>query len=135
MLGEMIGEFLGKITCQKALPSDGPNPKVETSVQMIGNILGEEATIIVTYCSVMRPMGVLYGEANGVIMIKDGDAMTFIGHGVGKFTGHGSATSFRGDNYIQTSSAKFAHLNSVAIVFEFEVDENGNTHAKFWEWK
>ena len=36
---------------------------------------------------------------------------------------------------LQTSSAKFAHLNSVAIVFEFEVDENGNTHAKFWEWK
>ena len=131
----MIGEFRGKITGQRVLPSDGPNPKVETSVQMTGKLLGVEATNIVTYWSVMRSMGGLYGEANGVMMTKDGDTLTYIAHGVGKFTGKGSAVSFRGDNYIQTSSAKFARLNSVVIVFEYEGDENGNTQAKLWEWK
>ena len=135
MLGEIIGEFQGKITSQRVLPSDGTNPKVETSVHMTGKFLGIDATNIVTYWTVMRSMGPLYGEANGIIMTKDGDVLTYIAHGVGKFTGYGSAASFRGDNYIQVPSEKFTRLNSVAIIFEYEVDDDGNTQAKLWEWK
>ena len=135
MLGEMIGEFKGKITGYRVLPSEGMYPKVETSVQMSGKLLGVDATNLVTYLSVMRPGGELYGEGQGVIMTKDGENLTWIGHGVGRFTGRGSAVSFRGDNYLQTASAKLARLNSVAVVFEYEADENGNTHVRIWEWK
>ncbi len=60
---------------------------------------------------------------------------SWTGQGVGKFTGRGSAVSFRGAVYYQTTSAKLAHLNNIAVVFEYETDENGNTHGKFWEWK
>lgn len=103
--------------------------------QHSGKLLGMDATDMVTYWSVMRSVGGLYGEGQGVTMTKDGEVATWRGHGVGKFTGRGSAVSFRGAVYFQTSSAKLARLNSVAVVFEHEVDENGNSHAKFWEWK
>jgi len=36
---------------------------------------------------------------------------------------------------VQTASPKLARLNSVALVYEYEVDENGNAHVKGWEWK
>jgi len=28
-----------------------------------------------------------------------------------------------------------SRLNGVTVLFEYEVDENGNTVAKNWEWK
>ena len=43
--------------------------------------------------------------------------------------------SWRGALYVQTASPKLARLNSVALVYEYEVDENGNAHGKAWEWK
>lgn len=135
MLGEMIGEFRGKVTGNRVLPSEGQAPKVETSFQQSGKILGVEATDMGTYWSAVRAGGSLYGEGQGVTMTKDGEMAAWTGNGVGRFTGRSSAVSFRGAIYYQTSSAKLARLNSVAIVFEYETDENGNTHAKFWEWE
>ncbi len=135
MLGEMIGEVRGKITGNRVLPSEGQAPKVETSMQQSGKILGVEVTDMGTYCSVARAVGGLYGEGQGVTMTKDGEVATWTGQGVGRFTGRGSAVSFRGALYYQTTSTELARLNSIAIVFEYETDENGNTHAKFWEWK
>ena len=135
MLGEMIGEVRGKITGNRVLPSEGQAPKVETSQQQSGKILGVEVTDMGTYWSVVRAGGGLYGEGQGVTMTKDGEAAAWTAQGVGRFAGRGSAVSFRGAIYYQTSSTKLARLNNVAVVFEYEADENGNTHAKFWEWK
>lgn len=135
MLGEMVGEFWGKITSQRVLPSDGPNPRIETSVQQRGKLLGVDTTDNVTYWSVMRPGGGLYGEANGIQMTDDGNALTYTAQGVGRFTGNGTAVSFRGSVFFQTNSQKLEHLGNVAVIFEFELDENGNTHSTLWEWK
>jgi|SRR3972149_5414107 len=134
MLGEMIGETQGKITGNRVLPSDGQAPKVESSFQDSGKILGVEITNIGTYWSIVRGGG-LYGEGQGIIMTRDGEMAYWTGQGVGRFTGRGSASIWRGSLFYQTSSQKLAHLNSIAVVFEYEVDENGNTHDKLWEWK
>ena len=40
MLGEKIGEISGKITMQRVLPSLGGDPKMETSFQATGSVLG-----------------------------------------------------------------------------------------------
>jgi hypothetical protein len=40
MLGEKIGEISGKMTAQRVLPSLGGNPKMETSFQASGSIVG-----------------------------------------------------------------------------------------------
>ena len=37
--------------------------------------------------------------------------------------------------FFTTSTPQFARLNSCAAVFEFDVDPQGNTYAKNWEWK
>jgi hypothetical protein len=88
----------------------------------------------VTYESVAKPDGSLYGEGTGVYITATGDTVSWKGAGVGKLAADGTA-SYRGAVYFWTTAEKFARLNSVAGVFEFEADAEGNTHSKTWEWK
>lgn len=134
MLGEKIGEHSGKITGQRVLPSEGGIPKVETSLQATERILGVEAATLATYWAVARPDGHLYGEGQGVVMGSGGEMATWKGQGVGRFVG-GGAVSWRGAIYYQTSSARWARLNGIAAIFEYEVDGAGNSRGAFWEWK
>ena len=136
MLGEKLGEFQGKITGQRVLASDLPGPKFETSFEIRGTILGIEATMMGTYWSTIRPDGSLYGECpnQGIIITKEGEIGTWSSAGVGRFTGHGSAVSYRGAAYFQITSQKLARLNGVAALYELEIDDDGNAQAPFWEW-
>lgn len=134
MLGEILGEIQGRITGSRVLPSEGPTPKIESSYQGSGKILGVEVTDMGTYWSIFRADGLLYGEGQGVVMTRDGEIATWKGHGLGRFRGHSSAVSWRGSVLFQTSSQKLARLASVATIFEYEVDEDGNTYEKIWEW-
>ena len=134
MLGEKIGEEMGKMIGQRVLPSEGGPPKVETSFQQMGKILGVDETDIGTYESVMRPDGTLFGAGQGVIMGKGGETATWNGGGVGIIKPDGSI-SFRGAIYYQSAHPTWARLNRVAGVFEYEQDVNGNTKGQIWEWK
>jgi hypothetical protein len=107
---------------------------VEVAFEAKGKMLGIDNMEIGTYCSVSRPDGSMFGEGQGVVITQDGEVATWKGSGVGKFVG-GGAVSYRGAIYYSTASEKLARLNAVAAVFEFEVDADGNTHAKIWEWK
>jgi hypothetical protein len=137
-LGELIGEGRGKITGQRVLDVEGP--KIESSYTMDGKYSGEDCTEIGTYCTVMaqgaEEAGVMYGEGQGVVTTKDGKGMaTWTGQGIGKFTGQGKI-SFRGSLFFRTTSrGKLSSLNNLVGVFEYEVDEQGNSSAKLWEWK
>ena len=42
---------------------------------------------------------------------------------------------FRGAVYYQTASAKWVRLNSVAAVYEHNVDAKGKAKSDLWEWK
>ena len=134
MQGEKIGEGSGKVTSQRVLPNPNGGPKIETTFQSKGKLLGVEQTETGTYCSVMRPDGTLYGEGQGVIMGKDGEMATWVGQGVGMIKKDG-AVSYRGAVYYQTTSQRWARLNSVAGIYEYEVDAQGNARAQIWEWK
>jgi len=134
MLGEKIGETSGKITSQRVLPNLGGGPKMETSFQANGSILGTNVKETGTYWTLGRPDGTLYGEGQGVMITKDGKMATWTGQGVGMMKKDGTA-SYRGAVYYQTSPPRWARLNKVAVVFEYEVDAEGNTRSEFWEWK
>src|SRR4029453_7896436 len=114
MLGEKIGEISGKVTMQRVLPNLGGDPKMETSFR--------------------PPDGTKYGEGQGVMMTKDGKVATWTGHGVGVTNKDGSAT-YRGALYFQTMPPKWSRLNKVAVLFEYAVDAEGNSHSDYWEWK
>ncbi|MGH6626681.1 MAG: hypothetical protein ACRECD_09085 [Burkholderiaceae bacterium] len=134
MQGEKIGDETGKVTSQRVLPNPAGGPKMETSFEAKLTLLGVEAKETGTYWSVVRPDGSLYGEGQGIVMGKQGDLATWIGQGVGTIKQDG-AVSYRGAVYYQSSSAKWSRLNSVAGIFEYEVDAQGNTRAQIWEWK
>jgi hypothetical protein len=67
-------------------------------------------------------------------MGKGGELATWIGHGVGTIKKDGSV-SYRGAVYYQTSTAAWLRLNSVAAIFEHDVDAQGGARAQLWEWK
>jgi hypothetical protein len=134
MLGDKLGTESGKVTSQRVLPNPGGGPKMETSFQATGTMLGVNETDIGTYWSVVRPDGTLYGEGQGVLMGKGGEMATWVGQGVGTLKKDG-ATSYRGAVYYQTATPAWSRLNRVAVVFEFEVDAQGNARSESWEWK
>ena len=134
MLGELLTDERGQITTMRVLPSDN-GPTMELSFRATGQLLGTDFTDLATYESVVRDDGTLFGDGQGVAMTVDGAVVNYSGQGVGRFTGRGMAVSWRGAVYFQTGSDKFARLNGVAGVYEFEVDENGQTTAKTWEWR
>jgi len=67
-------------------------------------------------------------------MGEEGNLATWIGQGVGTIK-KGGAISYRGAVYYQSSSARWSRLNSVAAIFEYEVDGQGNCRSQLWEWK
>jgi len=133
MLGEQILDLSGKRVGRRVLPTEGAF-KVEVSFEDSGKILGQQASNMGTYSSGPRPDGSLYGEGQGVVITQDGEMATWKGQGVGKLL-PGGAVSYRGAVYYSTASAKLARLNTIAVVFEFEVGADGNIRTKGWEWK
>jgi hypothetical protein len=80
MLGEQIGEEKGKVTGQRVLDIDeSGTPKIETTFSSNAKFKGIDTVNTVTYWTVPRPGGMLYGEAKGVVMSKDvsGEVVTF----------------------------------------------------------
>jgi hypothetical protein len=134
MLGEKIGEISGKITMQRVLPSLGEDPKMETSFQATGSGLGINVSDTGTYSTVLRKDGTQYGEGQGVMAIGGGEIATWTGHGVGVRNKDGTA-SYRGALYFQTMPPRWSRLSKVAVLFEYAVDAEGNTHSEYWEWK
>jgi hypothetical protein len=132
MLGELLGETTGRRTGRRVLSVDPAN--AEVSFEESGKMLGVSANGFGTYLSTMRKDGSLYGEGQGVIMTQEGDMIAWKGSGIGKFKEKG-AVSYRGMLYYSTNSQKLARLNNAAGVFEYEVDPDGKTQTKVWEWK
>lgn len=132
MLGEIIGEFKGKITGNRVL-SVGCCPKIESSFQETGKILDEEATGIGTFWTIIKEGGKLYGEGQGIITTNDGENATWEGHGIGNMKGKGC--EWKVSIFFNTSSKKLARLNHIIGIGEFQIDEEGNSHDKIWEWQ
>ena len=133
MLGELISEGRGKRTGRRVLATD-PQFNVEVSFEDSSTLLGVEGMNIGTYSSRNRPDGTLAGEGKGVFAGRGGEIATWIGIGNGKLMPNGSV-SYRGALVYSSTAPKLARLHSLAGVFEFEVDAEGNTHSKIWEWK
>jgi hypothetical protein len=87
-----------------------------------------------TYASSPKPDGSLDGFGEGVFATLDGETVTWKGIGAGQFQ-EGGAVRYVGCLSYTTASAKLAHVNKLAGVFEFNVDAAGNTTSKIWEWK
>jgi len=132
MLGEMIGEVHGKVGPAGVLDEQGI---ADVSGQESGKLLGMEVTNWVTFRAVPRPDGTFWGEGQGTLTTREGEFVKWKSHGLGSHSGRGNVTSWRGALYFQNASSKLARLLKTPAVYEYECDENGNTHMKLWEWK
>ena len=134
MLGEQIGEFQGKVIGQRVLPFEGPIPKMETTVEFSGPLVGIQSTTTVTYVTIPRADGSIYGQGQGVVMTAEGDMATFQAAGIGNFAQDGSI-GFRGAIYYETAAPKLARLNGIAAIYEYDVAADGSVSGNIWEWK
>ena len=150
MLGDIIYEHKGKVIGQRVLGIGSVQgeeegnaaavsalPKIETTFSADAKLKGTiNVTDTGTYWSIIRPGGILYGEGQGLYLIKDGsgETATWTGYGIGRLSA-AERVSYRGSLFFRTNSQKMSFLNNIVGVFEYEVDESGNTSAKMWEWK
>ena len=134
MLGEKIGESTGTTTSQRILQVQGGFPKMEINARGAGKLLGVETQEHITYEVTMRADGTLYGEGVGLVMGKAGEAAQFQGHGVGTMK-PGGGVSWRGAFFYHSTSSAWKRLNSIACVFEAEIDAQGNSKVQQFEWK
>lgn len=140
MLGDLLLEERGQITGQRVL--DVESQKVEVSYTAMGKYKGDVGyTEIATYWSVpsARKNNESYGEGHGIITAKDGETATWRLHGIGQVLPSGGR-SLKGSavyRSIQSTGkvGKLAELDNVVVVFEYEIDANGNYHGKAWQWK
>ena len=132
MPNEQIYTGQGKRTARRVL--DTQPFTVEVSFEDRGTLLGFEGANIGTYKSSPRPDGTLFGEGQGIFASADGEVLTWKGIGTGRIKPGGSL-SYRGALTFNANSQRFSRLNAIAGVFEFEVDEGGNTSTQIWEWK
>lgn len=132
---EKIGSIKA-VTTVKVLPANGTNPRFEVSAPSgSGTLAGADVQSMATYSAELREDGTIYGECpnSGVVMASDGVA-TFRASGIGAFTEDGG-TSFKGIVYFQTSAPSLASLNGAAVVYNWDVDAEGNATWELWEWK
>jgi hypothetical protein len=135
MLGEMIGEFSGKITGARVLEVEGTAPKVEVSFQGTGTLLAQAMTDLGTYWQTIRPAGSLYGEGRVVMMTAEGEAAVWTGFGVGTPAGPVPAARYAVAGSFVTASQQLARLNSITTAIEYNVDEDWNYSYKIWDWQ
>ena len=134
MLSDKIGEMSGKISSQRVLSIAGGRVKMESSMQGNGTLLGAKVKEIGTYVATFFPDGTQHGEGRGIMITADGEIATWTGHGVGKANKDGTA-SYRGSLIFETIPAQLSRLSNIAVVFDYTVDADGNTHSDYWEWK
>lgn len=136
MLGDKIGELVGKISSQRVLDVT-ENQKIEFNVSTAGTFRNIEVTEFHTYVSVVGLDGIPYGQTNGIVTIKKGsESASFTGHAVGYNTGNGKMR-YIGSIFFKTSSinGNLSFLNNVLGVFENDIDESNNSIIRLWEWR
>ena len=132
MLGPDLGQEHGRIIGQRVLDAKGP--KIESTFSAEGTYRLIDVTDLGTYWTISRTGGALYGEGQGLLTTTDGQIVTWTARGLGRFTAPRTVW-FRGSTFYQTdSTGSLAFINNLMAVFEFEVNDVGNTSARNWEW-
>jgi hypothetical protein len=133
MLAGLLGQEEGRIAGRRVLPGSGTSPDLEVSFEASGVVLGIQINDVGTFIATARPDGSLFGEGQGIMTTPDGETATWRGQGIGRRSG-GTGTAWRGILFFQTACERLVALNRMAVVFEFDVDGEGKTQAKSWEW-
>ena len=134
-LGDLVLDETGTVTGIRVLSTDASGTTLEVSLRSTGTIRGVAQTSMWTYTQLMRPDGSIYGEGRGVMTTQDGDVIQLVGHGSGRVPAPGASTQFRTMLHPHSTSAKYADLNGIGLVGNYEAAADGSAVNKRWEWK
>jgi len=112
MLGEQIGELIGKITSQRVLDVER-GVRMEASVSANGKIMNIDVSSFITYWNIHKPDGRLYGEGKGILMTNEGEVVTSKAQGIGNLTKTGGARWIGSIFYNTISDMKLINLNNL----------------------
>ena len=130
MLGDLVYEGKGQRIGMKVLR----NGNWETSWMMQGVFLGEKFSSTWTSEGEPRPDGPMGFEFGGFYNTESGAAGKFRGSGNAILGPDGSMVA-RGSVEYSNPPGKYMRFNGISVIFEFDMDKNGNFHNKGWEWK
>ena len=134
-LGDLILEEVGQVTGTRVLSTDGSGTNLELSLHLTGTIRGVPQTTMWTYTTLTRPDGSIYGHGQGIMTTQDGDVVHLIGHGSAEAPPPGGTARFCTMLHPHSTSEKYADLNTIGLVGEYEVAPDGTATNKCWEWK
>ncbi len=134
-LGDLVLGDTGQVTGTRVISTDASGTNLEISLQLTGTIRGVPETTLWTYTTLTRPDGSIYGGGQGVMTTQDGDVIHLIGHGSGQAPPPGGTVRFLTMLHAHSASAKYADLNAIGLVGEYEVAPDGAATNKNWEWK
>ena len=131
MLGDLIYEANGKVVGYRVLDAEGH--KIEVYHYEKRNFEGRNRNY--RYSDILG--GAYYNEGNGLLMIKDdvNELATWTGQGIAHYSGSKGRDVGSVFCHAGSTTGLLAFLNNMVGVFEYEVDENGNSGGKIWEWK
>ena len=134
-LGDLVVYETGQVTAVRVLSSDAAGTKLQVDLQSSGTIRGVAENTLWTYTQTTRSDGSIYGQGQGVMTTQDGDVIHLIGHGSGQAPAPGGATKWSVMIHPHSTSAKYADLNSIGLVGNYDVAADGSTVFKALEWK
>ena len=134
-LGELLIEETGTITNVRVLPSTAEGVNYEVGLTANGKLRGSKYTTNWTYTQTVRNDGTVIGGGDGVMNTECGNTIYLKGSGSAAGADSAGGIPFRVINHFHTHSEKFADLNGIAVVGEYDVSAEGTTNAKMWHWK
>ena len=134
-LGELLIEETGTITNIRVLPATAEGANYEVCLTATGELQGSKYTTNWTYTQTMRNDGSIIGGGDGVMTTECGNTIYLKGSGSATGVDSSGTFPFRVINHYHTLSEKFADLNGIAVVGEYDVSPEGTTDAKMWHWK
>jgi hypothetical protein len=134
-LGELLVEEAGTITGLRVLPATAEGANYEICLSTEGMLRGTKITTNWTYLQLVRTDGSIYGTGDGVCTTECGQTLHLKGSGSAAGPDENGSIPMRVINHYHTNSEKFADLNGVALVGEYDVKPDGTTAMKLWHWK
>ena len=134
MLGDLIYEEKGTTTGLRVLESENGSVKGEArgfDPKPRGRSRASRGLACGAIGRRTHADGSIHGDGRGFMKTKDGAAIGLIGSGVGRTVSDG--VEYRGSIYFHTSAEKYLHLNTIAGVYEYDVDGAGKIANKIRE--
>lgn len=131
MIGDVIGEFEGKVTGVRIIADE----KFESSDSGICKILGVNATFFDTSIQTALPDGMFLVKAKILCITEQNEALSGNFNGMAWTTGKGLEGKFKGVAYWKTTAQNFLRLNKILTMFDVNQDAEGKWTGKLYELK